>query len=721
MLTTRRPVLASSGSMSSAPVRPNRLARKPDTKTEAKTDVKTDTFPTDLIAETPATQPHQIFETRTPAKTLARATLAPPAPASVSSIHESDFSIIAPAATVSSIHDSEALSRTNVAAIVPDILKRVSWSENNMPVDRLARKPDTKTEAKADIKTDTLSTDLIAETPATQLHQTFETRTSAKTLAKAASASAVTGSSIIDAEALSMIDVAAIVPDILKRVSWSKDDMPVEFSSANPPNEVSTALIGKTLTGPVDTITRNPVNGKTTNPVGKVSASLANDKTSSSDRQMFRCPSDGTLASLPVEPSELPASETTHLSVDGTFNIPAPEVAALATPRMPRRSSLKSSNQPNVTREQGANADATSNTVHNNSKTTAPTSIEVDSQPPQFGIATKLSPSPRPLASRKEGLKSAVERRRLKVYEDEDEMSEDIWLTLALERGSPPPSPTPDAKAVLSELPVNTEITKRRNSFSAKMTTDQNVSIHQTRQVIGRAIPRMQDATLDHEGFKNLRALIHKDDLWATGEEGQPIFDDLVQSLSFIIQGDSPYNNMDHEKLKLLRLQAIYTINVLHTKNKPALAKWSQHILRSLAVSYEDYPNDTATPFSRIRLMTAGLADKMIDLADQDRNLDTLFKLLESNTPLERNILALQLLGKALLKGNGKVDQMTEARLGRLTCLCIGDLDTDVRMAGTTLASRMYVYVRPESRFWGLLVELSEEQKNLVTYYVSKK
>ena len=586
---------------------------------------------------------------------------------------------------------------------------------------RLARKPDTKAEAKVDTKADALSTGRIAETPATKPHQTFEARTPAKISAKATPTPVAAVESIPDSESLPNTEPAATAPDTHKRVSWSEDDLPVEFSSWKPPNEVSLALIGKTPTDPVDTITRNPLNGKTTTPVGEAPASLANDKTDSSDRQMFRCPSYGTLASLPVEPSELPASETTHLSVDGTFSIPAPEVATLATPRVPRRSSLKSSNQPKITKEHRVNSDATSNTAHNKTETTALTSIEADPQSPEFGIASRLSQSPRPLASRKEGIKSVGDSQRLKVYEDEEDMSEDIWLQLALERGTPPPSPPPDAKAVLSELPVNKDITKRRNSFSAKMTTDQNLSIYQTRRFIGRAVPRLQDGTLDCEGFKHLRALITKDNLWATGEEGQPIFDDLVQSLSFIIQGDSPYADMDHDKLRLLRLQAIYTINALHTNNKMALANWSQHILRSVAVSYGDYPNITATPWLRICSMMDKLAENMLALADQDRNLDTLFKLLESNTPLDQNVLALQLLTRALDKGDGRVDKGTEARLGRLTCLCIADLDIDVRIAGTKLATQMFEFVKPESRFWQLLVELSEEQKNLVTYFVSKK
>ena len=608
-LTTRRPVLTTStGSMSSAPVRPNRPARKPDTKTEAKVDTKPGDLPTGRIPETLATQPNHIFETHTPAKILAKATPTP-------------------VATVESVADSE-------------------------------------------------------EPP--------------------------------DAEP------AATAPDTHKRVSWSEDDLPVEFSSWKPPNEVSLALIGKTPTDPVDTITRNPVNGRTTTPVGEALALLLKRKTNSSDRQLFRCPSDGTLASLPVEPSELPASETTHLSVDGTFSIPAPEVAPVSTPRVPRRSSLKSSNQPDIKTEHPVSSDAPSVTAHNKTDTTAPTSIEVNSQPPEFGIASRLSQSPRPLASRKEGMKSAGDSQRLKVYEDEEEMSEDIFLQLALKRGSPPPSPPPGSKAILSELPVNTDKPKRRNSFSAKMTTDQNVSIHQTRQVIGRAVPRMHEGTLDHEGYKNLRGLIYKDTLWATGEEGQPVFDDLVQSLSFVVQGGSPYADMTVDKLRMLRLQALYTLNVLHAKNRTALEKWSQHILRSVAVAYEDYPDSDSGRMQHISLVMAKLAENMLDLADQTRNLDTLFKLLETNQPLKHNVLALQLLTIALDKGNEDVDKTTEARLGRITCRCIPDFETDVRIAGTRLAKQIYGFVRPESRFWQLLFELSEEQKNLVAYFLAK-
>ena len=599
------------------------------------------------------------------------------------------------------------------------VLAGSTGSMSSAPVrpTRLARRPDTKTMPKVDIKADALPTGRIAETPATKPRQPLETRTPAKSLAKATPTPVATVESISDSESPPTTEPAAVAPDTHKRVSWSEDEMPVEFSSCNPPNEVSLALIGKTPTAPVDTITRNPVNGKTTIPVGKVSASFANDKINNSDRQMFRCPSDSRLASLPVEPSELPASETAYLSVDGTFknfdgafNIPAPEMAALATPRVPRRSSLKTLNQPKITTEHRVTSDATSDTAHNN--------MEADSQPQEFGIASRLSQSPRPLASRKEGAQSVVDSQRLKVYEDEEEKSEDIWLQLALERGTPPPSPTLGTN-VLSELPVNTDITKRRNSYSAKMTTDQNLGIYQARQVIGRAIPRIQDGTLSPESFKLLREMIQKDNLWATGEEGQPVFDDLVQSLSFVILGDSPYADMDSGKLRLLRLQAIYTINQLQHNNKADLGRWSQHILRSVAMSYQDYP-DTNTPAPRVMHAMTRLADDMVDLADQDRNLDTLFKLLETNRPLSQNVLALNLLTRALDQGDGTVDKMTEARLGRIACHCIPDSDTDVRMAAFSLAAKMWAYIKPESRFWKLLCELSEEQKNLVVYFAAK-
>ena len=527
-------------------------------------------------------------------------------------------------------------------------------------------------------------------------------------------------STTIEYMSSSNTEPAAAAPDTQKRVSWTEKDLPVEFSSSKPPNEVSLALIGKTPTDPVDTITRNPGHGKAT-PVGEAPYSPTKDKNSSLDRQMFRCPSDGTQASLPVEPSELPASETRYPSVDGTFGIPAPEVAPLATPRVPRRSSLQSSNQPNITREHRVSSDAPSKTAHNKTETTALTSIGVDSQPPEFGVACRLSQSPRPLASRKEGIKNAGDSQRLEVYEDEEVKSEDKWLQLALKRGSPPPSPTLGAKAVLTELPVNTDIPKpkRRNSFSAKMTTDQNVNIHQTRQVIGRALPRMADGTLDREGFKHLRALIYKDHLWATGEEGQPVFDDLVQSLSFVVQGGSPYSDMDHGKLRLLRSEAMLTLNALLAMNRSALEKWSQHILRSVAMSFQDYPRPTGR-LSHITLLMTRLANSMLELADQEQNLDTLLKLLESNTRLEQNVLALRLLTTALDKGMADVDKRTEARLGRLTCLCISDLDTDVRIAGSSLATLMFRFVKPESRFWQLVVDLSEEQKNLIAYYVSR-
>ena len=734
MLTTRRPVLASStGSMSSAPVRPNRFARKPDTKAEAKVDMKADALPTGRIAGTPATKPFQTLETRTTAKISAKATPAPVSTiGSVSEVSDSGtFSMIDPATLASYPHITKPHQtfETRTPTIIP---ARVAPT----PVAAVESVPD----AEALAITESAATTPDA-TQITQPHQTLETPAPAKIPAKVrrmpvppdfesvsgseplgpfSECSVFTSDSIqYLTESLASTEPEAVAPDTHKRVSWSEDDLPVEFSSCNPPNEVSLALIGKTPTDLVDTITRIPVNGKTTAPVGEATTSLTKDKIDSSDRHMFRCPSDGTLVPLPVEPSELLASETSHLSVDGTFNIPAPEVAALATAKMPRRSSLKSSNQPNITKEHRVSSQATSNTARDTTETTALTSIEADSQTPEFGTASRLSQSPRPLASRKEGLKGDRDSRRLKVYEDEEQMSEDILLQLGLERGSPPPSPTLGPKGVLGELPVNRDITKRRNSYSAKMTTDQNVSIHQARHFIGRIVPRIQDGTIDHEGFKQLHALTKKDDLWATGEEGQPVFDDLVQSLGFVILGGSPYDDMDHEKLRMLRVQAISMLNTLYRRHRVAIGKWSQYILRSVAVSYRDYPSSTAgLPF--ISLMMLRLAENMLELADQERNLHTLFKLLESDTPLEHNILALQLLTIALDKGHGSVDKDTEWRLGRLTCLSLGNYDTDVRIAATKLATKMFLFIKPESRFWQLLVDLSEEQKNLVAYCISK-
>lgn len=493
--------------------------------------------------------------------------------------------------------------------------------------------------------------------------------------------------------------------------------MPVEFYSNRPTNEVASASTRLPPTDPVETFTRNPDNGKATDLVGEVTTSLENDTKHGSDNQMLRYPSDDTLASLPVEPSELPASETTHLSVDATFDVPAPELAALATPRMPRRSSLKSSNRPELPQNNPADSDATSHTTYTNSENTAQTSVEDSCQTPEFGIATRLSQSPRPLASRKEANKNDGNSHLLRVYEDDDKVSEDLWLQLALE-SSPPPS-TFGAKAVLGERPINTEITRRRNSFSAKTSTEQNINVHGARQIIGRAIPRIKEGTLDQENFKDLRKLIYQDNIWATADEGQTMFDELVLSLAGVLHGNMSYANMDHTKLQRLRLEALYTLKALNIKNKMDLGKWGPRIVRSMVLARNDYPGNPHIVF-----IMQDFAKTLIDRAEQQSSLDNILKILEGVGSIELEgdaiLMAIDLLTLLVARGNEGISEDTESRLGRIACQAMVDFAIDVRMAGTALATKMFAVVKPESRYWRLMVSLSEEHKNLLTYYVSR-
>lgn len=595
-MTTRRPALASSGSMSSAPVRPNRPVRKVDTKT----DPKADTVPIGRPNSTPAAKSSRFLEGRTPAKASTKAIPAPKV---------------------------EAVTITE---------------------------PSTVTEP------------------------------------------------------------AAAGPDAQKRVSWSEDDLPVEFYSYRPSNEVGFASIGKSPTDPVDTITRNPGKGKPTDPVGQTITSSSNEATTRLESRTFRCPSDKP-ATLPVEPSEFPASEATHLSVDETFNIPAPELAAHLSPRMPRRSSLKSSNRPDLSKGPQTASDTTSVATHALSENTAQTSVEDDSHPREFGIATRLSQSPRPLASRKEANKSSGDSRPLRVYEDDGQVSEDIWLELALES---PPS-TLGAKAVLSELPINTEISKRRNSFSAKTTAYENIGVYQARQAIGRAIPRIKEGTIDQENLKDLRRLINRDSLWAQAEEGQAMFDELVLALVGVLHGSTSYADMAEAKLERLRLEAIYALQALNIKNKTDLHKWRLRIVKTLLIARNDYPDSR-----HIIFMMTKFLETLTDQEEQQDSLDCLLKLLESTNTVKLEshaiVMAIELITYILTRGNQGLSDDVECRLGRIACQALMEFDTTLRMAGTEMATKMFYVVKPESRYWSLMLDLSAEHKYLITYYVSR-
>lgn len=61
-----------------------------------------------------------------------------------------------------------------------------------------------------------------------------------------------------------------------------------------------------------------------------------------------------------------------------------------------------------------------------------------------------------------------------------------------------------------------------------------------------------------------------------------------------------------------------------------------------------------------------------------------------------------------------------EVKLGALATRCLGDLDADIRMGALDLAIVMWEVVKPESRYWELMVGMDMEHHDLLLYYLAK-
>lgn len=327
----------------------------------------------------------------------------------------------------------------------------------------------------------------------------------------------------------------AIDPNARKRVSWSSDDMPLEFDKDRPPHDVRLASIRRSSSGSVDAPRRVPSSKDLMDPIGEKSTLNGNATTTESHRQMLRSPSDKSRATLPVEPFGLPASEVKQVSVDAVSSISAEQTS-------------------------------------------------------EYDVAKRLSQSPRPLASRKEGLKTTFDGRApLRVYED-DKDSVDLLLTKAMEELD---SLSDRDNRVLGELPINTDLPKRSNSFSAKTNTEDNVTIYRNRQLIERSVAHILEGTFAEDGYRKLKSLISHDSTWATGDDGKARFDELVLSLQNVLRATGSYASRGFEQLHPLRSKVIQLLQILDERNGKDLDRWSTQIVHSLIIARNDYPNST--------------------------------------------------------------------------------------------------------------------------------
>ena len=315
--------------------------------------------------------------------------------------------------------------------------------------------------------------------------------------------------------------------------------MPLEFDKDRPPHDVRLASIRRSSSGSVDASQRVPSSQDLMDPIGEKATFHGNATSVDSNHQMLRSPSDKSAATLPVEPFGLPASEAKEVSVDASSSISAPKVAE-------RRS--------------------------------------------EDDVASRLSQSPRPLASRKEGLKTTFDGRApLRVYEDDKE-SVDLWLDIAMEECS---LPSHKDNRVLGELPINTDLPKRSNSFSAKTNTEDNVTIYRNRQLIERSIAHILEGTFAEDGYRKLKSLVSHDSTWATGDDGKARFDELVLSLQNVLRATGSYAGRGFEQLHPLRSKVIHLLQILDERNGKDLDRWSTQIVHSLIIARNDYPNNT--------------------------------------------------------------------------------------------------------------------------------
>lgn len=334
-------------------------------------------------------------------------------------------------------------------------------------------------------------------------------------------------------------DTIATNPNAIKRASWSSDETPLEFDKDRPPHDVGLASMRKLSADGLDTSQRVPVRKDSVGPVGQNSIALGNTTVNNLNRQMLWGLPDESPATLAVEPFGPPVSEASHLSVGGNCSVPVPQAAE---------------------------------------------------QRSEHDTRTRLSHSPRPHASRKEGLKTTNDiRTPLRVYEDDKE-SVDLWLEVAME--DPTTAPHMNNR-VLGELPVNTDMPKRGNSFSAKTNAEDNVAMYRTRQLLERSIPRISEGTFDEDGYRKLRSLVTKNSTWATGVDGRAIFDELVLSVQSVLQGNGSYAGKGFEQLHPLRSQVIHLLESLSEMSKMDLDRWSIQLVRSLIIARDDYPNVT--------------------------------------------------------------------------------------------------------------------------------
>ena len=397
---------------------------------------------------------------------------------------------------------------------------------------------------------------------------------------------------------------------------------------------------------------------------------------------------------------------------------------------------------------------------HNKSpNTTKILSTSDDAQPSATLFLEKtshvsISRSPRTIASRKENVNA-----RLKVYEDPIRVSPDRAVT----------SPPSTRITVLEELPVNEPaINQTRLSpnvplsipeecdsptlhrkLNGRVSSDNRCeNPHLMRRILDSSIIRVKTRTLDVHGFRKLQGLILSKgygELWENGAR----FDELL--LPLLENLDSPDSKRkdkiedDHSQtettptraLKDLTMQTLNTIRLLQQCHPRYFSEHSAHAIRVL-LSARKYHQASSYLICGLEETAAAIINACDLPLAVDLLLGTLFINRQDREP-EAIIMGMYMLEKLLQRIRRMTDGLTYsfhpdqvATMGSIAHRSLGDANAEVRRGAIGFAVELHNLLTvdgaggPSSErsgpgFWDLVAPVGDEQKSLITYYLTRR
>lgn len=299
----------------------------------------------------------------------------------------------------------------------------------------------------------------------------------------------------------------------------------------------------------------------------------------------------------------------------------------------------------------------------------------------------------------------------MKVYEDPP--------TEVAETAEQPAPPRPIATEVLGDKPVNEAAANPivRSEGDTPLTPDDELSekAKQQSRLIDSALNKIKAKSLDVHGFRKFQGIIR--------DSKAPLADDkfdalLVGLFDFL---EDPQTNLPPEKVQDVKAQTLATIKLLLKKHRDHFQPHISKALESLLAARAAYDARTHI-VSGLEL----LADELVRLGDAQEIATVLTRRMagtDAGDPAGGRSLSMGLhVLKEMVDAKDEYvptdDELT--KMAGLCTRCLESSESGVRMDAVQLCVALHARVG-DVRFWGVMKDVQDDPKSLITYYIVKR